>query len=507
MSEGPETQRPAGYLLLRERYALQCLPNPIESFVSPGTRRTHESQERTQEIYPKSYWPGDSDFDHLEFALKREGVHLQLLRTLLPRLPVDALTAYIQSKPTSAYARRIWFLYEEFSGRQLNLPDVTQGNYVELLDPQEYYVGPPTRSPRHRVNVNLLGTLGFSPMIRRTRKLQAAEDRKVEQRCRKVIEAIPPELYARALQFLYTKETKSSYAIERETPDQKRAHRFAEALREAPQSDYLLKDTLVKLQQVIVDPRFANAGWRDTVGEQNYVGRSVGLTEEEVHFVSPRADDVADLMAEFLEASRRTLNSDVHPVIAAAAIAFPFVFLHPFSDGNGRVHRFLIHYVLSYRRFAPDGVVFPISATMLHRPQDYDACLESFSKPLLPLVEYSLDAHGRMTVHNDTRDLYRHVDCTFIAETLFSFVEETIDKELPAEILFLKQYDAARSLMRAVVDLPNRQADLFIRLCRQNNGSLSKSKRQIPEFAALTDAEISGLEAAAVKAFELAERG
>src|SRR5690606_2885825 len=100
---------------------------------------------------------------------------------------------------------------------------------------------------------------------------------------------------------------------------------------------------------------------------------------------------------------------------------------------------FLIHYVLSLRRFAPDGVVFPISATMLHRLQEYDASLESFSKPLMPLVEYKLDGHGRMTVLNDTRDLYRHVDCTFLVEMLFKLVEETIEKELPDEILFLQQ--------------------------------------------------------------------
>ena len=188
-------------------------------------------------------------------------------------------------------------------------------------------------------------------------------------------------------------------------------------------------------------------------------------------------------------------------MIAAALIAYPFVFLHPFSDGNGRLHRFLIHYVLSFRRFAPDGVVFPISATMLHRPRDYDASLESFSKALLPLVEYKLDGHGRMTVLNDTRDLYRYVDGTFLAEMLFSFVEETIETELPAEILFLQQYDTARRLMRDVVDLPNRHADLFVRLCLQNNGVLSKAKRQLPEYAALSEQEIAGLEAAVAEAF------
>lgn len=454
-------------------------------------------------MYPKTYWPGESDFDHLEFALKREGLHLQLLRAWLPQLPAEHLAAYIQSKPTSVYARRIWFLYEEFSGRRLNLSDVTQGNYVNLLDARDYYTGPVSRSPRHRVNVNLLGNFTFSPMVRRTKKLKVAEAKQLEQRCKKVIDAIPPELYAHALQYLYTKETKSSYAIERETPDQRRSQKFADALREASKRDYLLKETIVNLQQTIVEPRFANRDWRDSIKEQNYVGRSVSLTDEEVHFIPPRPQDLAELMPAFLEASRHILNSDVHPVVAAAAIAFPFVFLHPFSDGNGRLHRFLIHYVLSFRRFAPDGVVFPISAAMLRRPQDYDASLESFSKPLLPLVEYELDALGRMTVLNDTRDCYRYVDCTFIAETLFSFVEETIEKELPAEILFLRQYDNARRLMREVVDLPTRHADLFVRLCLQNQGSLSKAKRQLPEYEVLIDKEIAGLEAAVAEAFAL----
>jgi hypothetical protein len=502
MSSAPDARRPAGYLLLRQRHGLHCLPHHVVSFVTHGTRKTHTTPERTEETYPKAYWPGESDFAHLEFALKREGVHLQLLRALLPRLTADELAAHVRSKPTGAYARRLWFLYEEFSGQRLNLPDAAQGNYVDLLDPRDYYTGPVRRSPRHRVNVNLPGTLSFSPMVRRTKRLKAAEASQLEQRCRKVIESIPPELYTRALQFLYTKETKSSYAIERETPDQQRAQKFADALHGASQRDYLREETLVALQQAIVDPRFANSGWRDSIAEQNYVSRSVGQTEEEMHFVAPRPGDLPELMPAYLDASRRILNH-LHPVIAAALIAYPFVFLHPFSDGNGRLHRFLIHYVLSFRRFAPDGVVFPISATMLHRLRDYDASLESFSKPLLELVEYKLDGHGRMTVLNDTRDFYRYVDCTLIAETLFSFVEETIEKELPAEIQFLQQYDAARRLMRDVVDLPNRHADLFVRLCLQGNGYISKAKRQLPEYAALSDEEVAGLEAAVVEAFAL----
>ena len=57
--------------------------------------------------------------------------------------------------------------------------------------------------------------------------------------------------------------------------------------------------------------------------------------------------------------------------------------------------------------------------------------------------------------------------------------------------------------MRDVVDLPNRYADLFVRLCLQNNGPLSRAKRQLPEYAPLTNDEIAGLEAAVVEAFAL----
>ena len=40
-------------------------------------------------------------------------------------------------------------------------------------------------------------------------------------------------------------------------------------------------------------------------------------------------------------------------------------------------------------------------------------------------------------------------DCTAIAEALFSFVEETIETELPNEIRFLQHYDTARRLMHS----------------------------------------------------------
>jgi len=57
-------------------------------------------------------------------------------------------------------------------------------------------------------------------------------------------------------------------------------------------------------------------------------------------------------------------------------------------------------------------------------------------------------------------------------------------------------YDEIRAEMNNIVELPDRHADLFIRLVRQNSGTLSKKKRELPEFAPLIDGEIKAMEAA-----------
>src|ERR1035441_7001211 len=46
-----------------------------------------------------------------------------------------------------------------------------------------------------------------------------------------------------------------------------------------------------------------------------------------------------------------------------------------FQDGNGRMHRCLIHHVLAERKFTPPGIVFPVSSVMLDRIDDYRSTL------------------------------------------------------------------------------------------------------------------------------------
>ncbi len=187
------------------------------------------------------------------------------------------------------------------------------------------------------------------------------------------------------------------------------------------------------------------------------------------------------------------MASQVDPITHAAAISFGFVFIHPFEDGNGRLHRLLIHYILSRAGFTPRGLIFPISAVMLQKREQYDACLESFSKPLMTLLDYTVDEEGRLSVKGRTSDFYRYVDFTRMAEDLYRWTEETIRTEFRDELDFIVRYREAREKLDGLVEMPDTARNRFVQFCLQNGGRLSAGKRA-KYFSALTDDEVRALE-------------
>jgi hypothetical protein len=487
-------ERLAGYGALIERLHLDVIPNWHRSFVA--TRNLHRVDTATgvtEEIYPARYWPGDTLGDHLEFALKYDGANLAILASVFKAAPQKEIQEYVSSRPRGKYARRLWFLYELLTGSALPVEDLQTGGYVDLLEPDEYYtvaVSRPVR--RQRINDNLLGDARFCPTIRRTDTLRAFEKTDLPARCQKVLAGYSPQLLKRAMSYLYTKETKSSFEIEHIKPNSTRTERFIALLQLAESEDFCEKAKLIDLQNRIVDPRFRDTDYRTY---QNYVGETVAWQKEKIHFACPKPEDLTGLMDGLVASHGRMDGGNVPAVVHAAAVAYGFVFLHPFEDGNGRIHRFLIHNILARRGFTPAGIIFPVSAAMLKNLADYDASLESFSRPLMALVEYTLDGQGRMTVQNDTAGWYRYIDMTQQTEALFRFIERTIDSELVEELAFLANYDQTRKAIQEIVDMPDRKIDLFIQACLLNNSRLSARKRA-SHFDFLSDKEITRMEEA-----------
>ena len=486
--------QPIGYAKAIADHELAVVPpHQLSSWAAVAGKHVQSKEGREFVTYPSHYDPGPSLFDHLEFALKHEGVCLEVLAALFRKVEQgpfeDELCGHIRARPTGQNTRRLWFLYEFLTARRLPLKDVTQGNYVELLDTKRYYTTSPVRSRRHRVLDNLLGNVDFCPMVRRTPALREFEAKRLAEEAARIVASYDEDALRRAVNYLYSKETRSSFDIERETPSQARAAGFISLLREIPDKTSLDETALVQMQNVIVDARFGEQGYRE---EQNYVGESVGMRQR-VHFVPPRPEDVPRLMRGLLSSLERMAASQVEPIIHAAAISFGFVFIHPFEDGNGRLHRLLIHYILSRAGFTPKGLVFPISAIMLQKRGEYDACLESFSKPLMTLLDYTMDEAWRLSVKGETGDFYRFIDFTRMAEALYRWTEETIRTEFREELDFVVRYREAREKMDSIIEMPDTARNRFVQFCIQNKGRLSESKRA-KYFSALTDDEVRALE-------------
>ena len=484
--------RPAGYAWLLSRFGLTVMPNWHSSFVAAtGGRQQKVQGDKVEDTYSLQYWPGEKIGDHLEFALKYDGVSLSSLKVIFDAVAEDELIDYIKSKPTGKYSRRIWFFYEFLTGHTLPIEDLSGGNYLEALEPDIYYTLPRgEKSQRHRVINNLLGTREFCPIVRKTEKLGEMDQTDFRERCEKIVESYPPQLLRRALSYLYSKETKSSFEIENIKPDASRTEKFIASLETARRQDFCDKESLIDLQNRIVDPRFMNEDYRTV---QNYVGQTISYQKELIHYVCPKPEDLPDLMRGLMTSHRLMMTGGVSAIVHAAVVAYGFVFIHPFEDGNGRIHRFLIHNIFSLQGMVPEGLMFPVSAVMLNNPEDYNDSLEVFSLPLNRLVEYSLDELARMAVHNDTADWYRYIDMTVQAEALYDFVIQTVESELVEELSFLANYDSTKKAIQDVIDMPDRLIDLFIRICLENNGGLSANKRK-SHFDFLSDDELFSME-------------
>ncbi len=484
---------PIGYKAICEQLKLNVLPHYRESYIAKSGRgKVSKVGYYETHIYPKSYSLKDESnlLENLEFALKYDGFNFEIIKALYERLNKTEITEYIRKQPTGIYSRKMWYMYEFLMKEQLNIDDCQRIKYVDLLDSKTYFTSRPFRSPRHGINDNLLGNIQYCPFVRRTEILEKYINLNLDEKVKNILNKYDPYLVARACNYLYTKETMSSYEIEWERPDKSRIARFIKLLEQAPSIESLSKDKLIELQNIIVDSRFKDFDYRQA---QNYVGENLNPYFQKIHYISPKPEDVADLMQGLLDSLVKMLDSDIYPVIIAAAISFGFVFIHPFEDGNGRLHRFLIHYILSKKEFTPKDVIFPVSSVMLRNMRSYDVALESFSKPLLAILkDYSLSTEGVMTVKQESKSFYQYIDFTNLVEYLFVCIEEAIEKHIEHEIVFLVNYDRTKKSIREIVDMPDRKIDLFIQSVIQNNGKLSAQKKK-RFFSLLTDDEVEQL--------------
>lgn len=454
-------------------------------------------------IFDKRYWPGDTFADHLIFALRHEDMDFMLLNRIFEAVPQAEIEAIVRAAPTGIPARRAWYLYEILTGRTLDVKDAPSAAAIDLLDPKAYFTGKPRLSKRHRVRDNLLGTGRFCPIIRRTKALTDFLALDLAAKARETVGRTGAQLVARAASFLLLADSRASFEIEGERPPRNRLERWGRAVLQAGKNRLTL-DEIIRLQRVLIeDTRFVRAGLRSDgvfLGERDHFGDPLP------EFIGARPSDLDNLIGGLLEANARMRDDGIDPVLMAAGTAFGFVYVHPFQDGNGRMHRYLIHHVLAERKFTPLGMVFPVSSVMLDRIDDYRATLQAHSGPLMPFIEWRTTPERNVEVLNQTADLYRYFDCTEEAEFLYACVARTVEHDLPREIDYLRRHDEATRRIMNEVEMPDRVAENLVMFIRENNGTLSKKRRE-GEFKELREEEVILIEDFVHEAFEGFDQG
>jgi hypothetical protein len=257
---------------------------------------------------------------------------------------------------------------------------------------------------------------------------------------------------------------------------------------------------LLRLQQLVIEnPRFLELGFRKKGG---FVGEHDRITGEPIpDHISAKWQDIEILINGLLETEALLVKREMDPVLVATAIAFGFVFIHPFEDGNGRIHRYLIHHILSKMNFSQQGIIFPVSAAILDRINDYRKVLESYSIPLLDLIQWEETKDHNVNVLNQTVDYYRYFDATKQAEFLYECVEDTIRHIIPEEVNFLTKYDEFKRFLEDEYEMPDKLISLLLNFLEQNNGILSKRARE-NEFKLLSDGEVITIQKEFVRIFE-----
>ena len=443
-------------------------------------------------VFTPRHKPQDTLYNQLVFGIKYEGINLLFFKKLFDSLDKLVIEELLRIEPLSQYSRRMWFLYEWLMQKKLDLPDLKEGNYVQLLDEKlQFTIGKGENSPRHRVRNNLPGTINFCPLVHRSEKLENYIKENLSEKTARLVANVHKDILLRTSAFLVLKDSKASFNIEGETPSNSRAIRWGKVIGQAGNRS-LSKEELIRLQQIVIqNERFVKMGLRE---EDGFVGEHERNTGEPIpEHISARWQDLDQLLDGLVKTGSKLEKSEFSPVLTSAMIAFGFVFIHPFVDGNGRIHRYLIHHILAKMKFTPRGIIFPVSAAILERIDDYRKVLESYSNPLLDFIEWRTTQDHNVEVLNNTSDYYKYYDATLQAEFLFDCIDYTIKTIIPEEVSYLEHFDQMKAWLDDNFDMPDKTVALLIRFLEQNNGILSNRSRT-KEFAALTNDEIQLIE-------------
>jgi Fic family protein len=471
----PKSTQAVGYTWLLEHLQLD-LPLRELSCISNIRLDTQKEQNGKWTIFDAQVKVEDTISGHLEFSLKHENIDLLLLKSILNTSPMEEILEHININPKAILKKKIWFFYEFLLQKDLPIDDLPAGKYDDLINSENYFVkNIPIKFKRHKINYNLLGTYKFCPIIRKTEKLKDYIGKNLSLKTSELIGNIPTRIIRRAASFLLLSDSKASFEIEGERVPKNSIERWGKVINEAGKKELSLKEIERLHALLFQDARFNKIGLRD---EGVFLGDHDRNGEPIPAFIGAKSEDLETLINSWMKVNKHLSEDKIDPVLQATVLAFSFVYIHPLQDGNGRLHRYLLHHVLGEREFYPKGMIFPISNMILDEITTYKDILEQHSSPLMESIKWEPTDKGNVNVLNETIDLYQFFDCTRACEFIYSCVEKTIEETLPEELNYLESFDNSYEEISQFIEMPDNQIKQIITFILQNKGILSKNKKE-----------------------------
>jgi len=159
--------------------------------------------------------------------------------------------------------------------------------------------------------------------------------------------------------------------------------------------DIFSLQSLLKSHKILMNELVENAGqWRK---------KSVGIVDKsKIVHLAPKADLVPKHMGNLFNFLKTEYKNNA--LLASCVFHYEFEFIHPFSDGNGRVGRLWQHAILL--KYHPIFEYSPVESIIRDRQKEYYKALGTSDKSgeSTPFIEFCLKA-----IHDSLKELLKNL--------------------------------------------------------------------------------------------------